>query len=177
MAHWVSPDGSRTKRRPASNLERWEMRMITLAQCAAFSGLASHEMILGAVPSTKHHTLLSSYLLSLHRGAAAVREMIVSDLRGFLDLGAIHRAADLLVVLRLFLFDCPEARRASHRREQASSFRLLRSDAAMRHRCFPSNAATSTLPGPVRPIPLRVKPSRIAPPFDVLRKAECRRCK
>jgi hypothetical protein len=93
--------------------------MITLAQYAAFSGLASHELILGAVPSTKHQNLLSSYMFNLHRGAVAVREIIVYDLRGFLDLGATNRAADLLVVLRLFLSKYPEARCAPLEKDSA----------------------------------------------------------
>jgi hypothetical protein len=37
------------------------------------------------------------------------------DLRIFLDLGASRRAADLLIVLRLFLSDYPDARRVSPR--------------------------------------------------------------
>jgi hypothetical protein len=39
--------------------------------------------------------------------------MIASDLLGFLDLGVRRRAADLLIVLRLFLSKYPEAGRAS----------------------------------------------------------------
>jgi hypothetical protein len=84
--------------------------MITLAQCAAYSGLASNEAVGGAAPSARHRQILSSYLLNLHRGAVAVREMITRDLRCFLDLGAKRRAADLVVVLCLFLSDFPEAR-------------------------------------------------------------------
>jgi hypothetical protein len=41
--------------------------------------------------------------------------MIVADIRAALDLGALNRAADLLVVLRLFLSDHPEARRCQDR--------------------------------------------------------------
>lgn len=84
--------------------------MITVAQCAAFAGLDSNETLLGVSPSAGHHSLLSSYLLNLSRGPAAVRDMIVADLRCWLDLGAPQRAADLLVVLRLFLSDYPQAR-------------------------------------------------------------------
>jgi hypothetical protein len=36
--------------------------------------------------------------------------MIVSDLRGFLDLGAEQQAADRLMILRRFLSDDPQAR-------------------------------------------------------------------
>ena len=39
--------------------------MITIEQCAEFSGLASHETVLGAIPSAKHRVLLSSYVLNL----------------------------------------------------------------------------------------------------------------
>ena len=89
------------------------LAMTTFGQCAADAGLAPSELIVGVTPSRKHEALLSSYLLSLHRGPVAVREMIVSDLRRFLELGARNYAADLLVVLRLFLSQQPEARRAS----------------------------------------------------------------
>lgn len=85
------------------------MTMITLSQCLDFTGLASDEMFLGASLAPRHHALLLSYLLNLDRGAIAVREMIIADLRSFLDVGARLRAADALLVLRLFLFDHPHA--------------------------------------------------------------------
>ncbi len=84
--------------------------MMTLAECAVNAGLGSNEVVLGSVKSKRHDALLASYLLNLHRGPATVRDMIVSDLRGFLDIGALNRAADALLVLRLFLSECPEAR-------------------------------------------------------------------
>ncbi len=84
--------------------------MITFEQCAAFAGLAPSEMILGANPSAAHHSLLSSYVLNLGRGPKAVCKMIVADIRASLDLGASNRAAELLIVLRRFLSDHPEAR-------------------------------------------------------------------
>jgi hypothetical protein len=37
-----------------------------------------------------------------------VRDLIVADIRAALDLGASKRAADLLMVLRTFLFEHPE---------------------------------------------------------------------
>ncbi|CAN2534499.1 hypothetical+protein [Methylocapsa aurea] len=83
--------------------------MITVSQCAAQAGLASNELVLGAVPSFEHDALLESYLLNGHRGLGAVRAMIVADLRAFLDLGVTARAADLLIVLRLLLTTRPEA--------------------------------------------------------------------
>jgi len=84
--------------------------MITVTQCAAFAGLASDELIVGVSPSAKHRSLLSSYILNLERGPMAVREMIIADLRRFHELGAWQHAADLLLVLRLFLTDYREAR-------------------------------------------------------------------
>ncbi|MBG0809787.1 hypothetical protein IY145_10395 [Methylosinus sp. H3A] len=83
--------------------------MITVSQCAAQAGLASNELVLGAIPSPEHDALLESYLLNGHRGLGAVRAMIVADLRGFLDLGVTARASDLLIVLRLLLTAHPEA--------------------------------------------------------------------
>jgi hypothetical protein len=83
--------------------------MISVSECAAHAGLASNELVLGAVPSEKHRSLLSSYLLNSHRGLEAVRVMIVADLRSFLDLGVPARAADLLIVLRMLLTEHPQA--------------------------------------------------------------------
>ncbi len=91
--------------------------MISATQCAGFAGLASNEMILGVTPSAKHRSLLSSYLLNLERGPVAVREMIIADLRRFRELGALQPSADLLLVLRLFLTDHPEARCVQKRDE------------------------------------------------------------
>ena len=64
---------------------------------------------LGAAPSARHHSPLSSYRLNLWRGPKVVCGLIVSDIRTILDLGASRRAADLLLVLREFLSDYPEA--------------------------------------------------------------------
>jgi hypothetical protein len=89
--------------------------MITMEQCKVFSGLLSNEMVVGPVPSPRHRARLTGYLLNLKWGQATVREMIVADIRAALDLGALNRAADLLVVLRLFLSDHPEARKRQDR--------------------------------------------------------------
>ena len=77
--------------------------MLTLKQCAESAGLDVDELVLGVAPSARHRALLQSYRLNLHRGRAAVLRMMVCDLRGHLDVGAHVCAADLLVVLRLFL--------------------------------------------------------------------------
>jgi hypothetical protein len=84
--------------------------MITVEQCGELTGLASHEMVLGATPSAIHRVLLSSYVLNLWRGPKTVRKMIVADIRMWLDLGMADYAADFLVVLRQFLSAYPEAR-------------------------------------------------------------------
>jgi len=84
--------------------------MVSVKECAAFARLAPSQMLLGATPSRKHRILLSSYLLCLWRGPRTVRGMIVSDIDMWLDLGMVEQASDLLIVLRQFLADYPEAR-------------------------------------------------------------------
>jgi hypothetical protein len=84
--------------------------MITLEECATFAGLDSSELFTDSVLSAKHRSLLSSYLLNLKRGPMAVRQMIVSDIRAAIDLGASKYAADLVLVLRMFLSKYPEGR-------------------------------------------------------------------
>lgn len=84
-------------------------KLISLAQCAECSGLSWSEILPGALLSARHHSLYASYLLLIRRGAEAVRNMIVADIRSALDLGASRRAADLLIVLRWFLSNHPDA--------------------------------------------------------------------
>ncbi len=71
----------------------------------------SNEIMSGVKPDARHDALLDSYLLGLRHGPAVVRDLIVSDLDGFLDLGLKRRAADQLVVLRAFLAKFPETAR------------------------------------------------------------------
>ena len=85
-------------------------KMISVSQCADFADLDPSELQIAAAPSAKHYSLLASYLLNLWRGGVVVRNMICGDLRDFVDLGAQDEAADLLLVLRLFLSGYPEAR-------------------------------------------------------------------
>jgi hypothetical protein len=80
-------------------------KQITIVQCAALSGLGSHEMMLGVTPTATHDSLHASYLLLLGRGWEAVRDMIIADIRASVDLGASKQAADLLIVLRRFLLE------------------------------------------------------------------------
>ncbi len=84
--------------------------MVSVKECKAFAGLASNQIVLGATPSVKHRALLSSYLLSLWRGPEAVRGMMVADIGMWIDLGRVEQASDVLIVLRQFLSDYPEAR-------------------------------------------------------------------
>lgn len=58
---------------------------------------------LGVEPSERHRWLLSSYLLNQRLGRRGVGEIIVGDLRRYLDFGVPARAADLLIMLRLYL--------------------------------------------------------------------------
>lgn len=83
--------------------------MLSVQEFSAASGLRPGELILGVAPSTKHRVLLSSYLLNLWRGPGAVRDLIIADFCSAIDLGAEAHAADLLLVLRQFLEDFPEA--------------------------------------------------------------------
>ena len=59
--------------------------------------------------SGRHRRLLAGYLLNRKRGAAAVRDMILSDIRRFSELGALGYAADLIDVLNAFNAEFPVA--------------------------------------------------------------------
>jgi hypothetical protein len=83
--------------------------MLSVEQLSAVSGLRVGALVLGVSPSPKHRVLLSSYLLNLWRGPEAVREMLIADYCSAIEIGAPARAADLLLVLRQFLDDFPEA--------------------------------------------------------------------
>ena len=67
-----------------------------------------YELPLDAIPSRRHKSLLESYKMNLERGSGAVYDMIVGDLERFIELGAQQRAADLLLVLRLFVSGLPK---------------------------------------------------------------------
>lgn len=94
--------------------------MLSVEQLSAVSGLRVGAFVLGVSPSPKHRVLLSSYLLNLWRGPEAVREMLIADYCSAIDMGAPARAADLLLVLRQFLDDFPEAglETGAHLRQQ-----------------------------------------------------------
>jgi len=82
---------------------------IAIEQCAALCGLDSNEFMTDLSPSATRASLHASYLFLQNRGWATVRDLIVADIRAALDLGASKRAADLLIVLRIFLFEHPES--------------------------------------------------------------------
>ena len=103
-----------------------QVAMVTLAHCAEITGLDSSELFVNSGFSPKHKSLLLSYVLNLNHGSSAVRDMIVEDIRAAIDLGATQRAADLLLVLRVFLFEHPEARRT--RRPRPSGRRIYYED-------------------------------------------------
>lgn len=84
-------------------------KMLNVQKLSTATRLPGGEIILEAAPSTRRRVLLSSYLLNLWRGPEAVRDMIIADFCAATDLGASAQAADLLLVLRQFLEDWPEA--------------------------------------------------------------------
>jgi len=106
--------------------------MIALQQLPAFAGLAASEMVVGVTPSARHDRLLYSYMFNIERGPAAVHDMMVADLRRFLDLGARREAADRLIVLRRFLSEHPQAGKVApeRKREAFRRSRFLRAAAA-----------------------------------------------
>ena len=83
--------------------------MFSVSECIDHLGLSSNEVLLGPGPSAKHEALLASYLFNRWRGTAKVRDLIREDLRSAVDLGARERAADLLLVLRMFSSVMPVA--------------------------------------------------------------------
>jgi hypothetical protein len=82
--------------------------MIALKQCAELIGIAPNELDICAAPSARHRSLLESYLFNLKRGEKAVCSMIIGDFWRLRELGAPERAADALLVLRLFLSEHPQ---------------------------------------------------------------------
>lgn len=110
--------------------------MITLEECAEFAGLETNELFTGAVLTAKHRSLLSSYLLNLKRGPVGVRKMIVADVRTAIDLGASKHAADLILVLRMFLSKHPEARIQRMFNKKHAAYTTYRLNRDYRVRCI-----------------------------------------
>jgi hypothetical protein len=110
--------------------------MIALEDCTKLAALEANELFTGAVLSRKHQSLLSSYLFNLKRGPIAVRKMIVSDIRAAIDLGASRYAADLLLVLRMFVSKHPEARIQQPLARKPAACRAYRLDHDYRVTCI-----------------------------------------
>lgn len=119
--------------------------MITLKQCARLAGLDPDALVVGVAPAARHHTLLKSYQLNLHHGRAAVRRMIICDLLSCLDVGAQRCAADLLIVLRLFLSEQRDLNHHADRRSAREPLSLsgpLRANVASRLRAWRERGET-----------------------------------
>jgi hypothetical protein len=117
--------------------------MLTLSQLAAATGFSTNEFVMGVSPSARHRTLLDSYLMNLDRGPAAVHDMMVADLRRWVDLGAMSRAADLVIVLRQFVFDHPRVASALAHVRHANACASARLDAEWRQRARTRHAHPS----------------------------------
>jgi hypothetical protein len=81
---------------------------IAIEHCAALYGLDSNEFMKDVTPNAMHASLHASYLLLHKTGWTTVRDLIIADICAALDLGASKKAADLLLVLRMLLFEHPE---------------------------------------------------------------------
>jgi hypothetical protein len=84
-------------------------KMRTLQEIRSATGLLTEELIVGATETEAHRAMLSGYLSHVWRGSDVVRGLIVADIRSALHLEVQERAADLLLVLRLFLTTHSEA--------------------------------------------------------------------
>ncbi len=84
-------------------------RKVTISECIAIADLVSISVFPDGVLRAEHETLLASYRSNLWRGPSTVADMIMHDIRCFLDLGIMQRAKNLAVVLWLFLSEYPQA--------------------------------------------------------------------
>jgi len=82
--------------------------MLNLPQRAAQMGFLEEEFTRGVSPSARRRSLLDSYLMNMRHGPAVIHEMMIADLRRWIDLGALSRAADVAIVLRQFVSDYPQ---------------------------------------------------------------------
>lgn len=73
--------------------------------------LGANEIALTAAVSTRHRSLLASYRLNAHRGEKAARERILADMCNLIELGALDRASDLLIVLAMFMTEASQRER------------------------------------------------------------------
>ena len=87
--------------------------MIRIEDCIALCGLTREEIL--AIAEHEHvpeivAASLAQYLLNNDQGSAAIRDMIVDDVRDAQHRGDKPRVQSLLHVLHHFLRDHPEAR-------------------------------------------------------------------
>ena len=86
---------------PADDVEM----LVGIKECRKLIGLRCREILLGVSPSPRHRATLRGYLRLCHGNVREVQDVIIHDLRSYLEIGARHFAADQLIVLRLFLAD------------------------------------------------------------------------
>jgi hypothetical protein len=84
-----------------------------IAYCTKVSGLNHKEMLVGVIPSSKHEQLLEKYNLDRPGDDENACSMIVTDIREALRQDDPIHAADLLLVLRLFLAEREQAATSS----------------------------------------------------------------
>jgi hypothetical protein len=90
------------------------------------SSFVAFRIDLSGAPTDEQRAMLARYLEYLPRGERAVCDMILADLRFLSDQGAWARAADVLAVLRRFLFEHPEAATANLGPMTAPAFHFRR---------------------------------------------------
>jgi hypothetical protein len=83
-----------------------------LKECRKLTGLLSREVLLGVSPLPRHRATLRGYFRLCHGNAREVQDVLVHDLRSYLEIGARHFAADQLIVLRIFLTELTRGRSA-----------------------------------------------------------------
>jgi hypothetical protein len=85
--------------------------IVSLKECACRSGVALNDMVIGLSPSERHFSLLQSYLFGRPDDGSTLQDRIIEDMRDARNLGASRRAADLLLVLRIFMSMSAESSR------------------------------------------------------------------
>jgi len=79
--------------------------LAAVKECRRLTGLSGREILLGATPSPRHRATLRGYLRMCRGNVRELQEVLIRDLRSYLEIGARCFAADQLIVLRLFLAD------------------------------------------------------------------------
>lgn len=89
-------------------------------------GLEPRQQLAGAI-SLKQERLLASYLLNLRKGEWFVFELMISDIRRLMDLGAEALATDVFLLLGVFMRDRPQLNGHAQRARAFESLYLGRS--------------------------------------------------